>query len=81
MFGNIAKIFLAGLFTFGVISVSDAADDTTLQKKYWDNGKVRVVKKVNQLGDLEEVAYYRKDGTLEQHVKYDADDRKVEESY
>lgn len=53
----------------------------TIHHDYWPDGKLRVTKAYDDMGDLREVSYYRQDGSLEQHIKYDRNDHKVEESY
>ena len=48
--------------------------------EYWDNGKPRVMRKYNKIGNLVETNYYRQDGTLEEREKYDAYGHMIEEA-
>lgn len=51
------------------------------ERECWDNGNTRACRKYYETGDLAEVSYYRKDGSLEQLEKYDKYGNKVQESY
>lgn len=53
----------------------------TIDHEYWPDGKLRVTKAYDDLGDLREESFYRQDGSLEQHMKYNRDGKKIEESY
>ncbi|MDP8299058.1 MAG: hypothetical protein P9L88_04065 [Candidatus Tantalella remota] len=71
-------ILIMGILIAGVC----AAEGTgTVKDEYWPDGKVRISKKFNDLGDLLETSYYRKDATLEQHEQYDSMGHQTEASY
>ena len=52
----------------------------TEQKEYYDDGKVRLLKKINDLGDITEERYLSEDGTLEKYIKYDNLGHKIAEA-
>ncbi|NQT32883.1 MAG: hypothetical protein HQ594_04345 [Candidatus Omnitrophica bacterium] len=63
------------------LMVSAGAQTLSTQNEYWPDGKIRVSKKIDDLGNIMAVAYCREDGTLEQDVKYDMEGNKIEVSY
>jgi antitoxin component YwqK of YwqJK toxin-antitoxin module len=74
--GRIIGILIVAAFTLSCVSAY-AADGN----EYWDNGKLRIGRKYDAEGELMHVAYFRKNGSIEQYIGYDRDGDKLEESY
>lgn len=53
----------------------------TIDHEYWPDNKLRLTKAFDDLGDLREESFYREDGSLEQHMKYDSNGHEIEVSY
>ena len=70
-------VIISVLFTYLPVQ----ADTGRVENEKWPNGKVRVSKKYDDLGDLVGVAYYRKDGTLEEFSRYDENGHTIETAY
>ena len=77
---SITKVLFAACCVF-LWTQTAPAEEAEIQKEYWPDGKVRVVKTIDQEGDPVEISYYREDGTLEQQEKFDTEGRKIEECY
>ena len=75
------KRFFLILFLILIFFFSKEAFSSNVKYEYWDNGKVREAEKYNSQGNLLDRCFYREDGSLQQHIKYDGHNRKIEESY
>ncbi len=84
------RINSMGRITMGVIVVafflgatfSQAQGQKMEENDYWGNGKVRVSKKYNNAtGNLQEVTYYREDGSKEQQIVYNMYGKKTGEAH
>lgn len=60
---------------------STASFAATKNCEYWPDGKVRICTISDSDGNVLEDSYYREDSSLEEHVKFDVNGHKIEESH
>jgi len=78
---NIFKCGMAAAVMLMLWAGASEGQEGNVEKEYWNDGKVREVKRIGPNGDPAEISYYREDGTLEQHEKFDNKGHKIEISY
>ncbi len=76
---RILSIFILACFAVSIFAPTSWA--YSKECEYWPNGKIKVFKLLNDMGDTSEISYYREDGSLEQNIKYDINGKKTEESF